>query len=46
MPAIAPALVAPRQNRPPISAGANCATATNDIRPIDTSVTCALSWRM
>ena len=37
MPAIAPAAVARRQNRPPISAGANWATAAKEIRPIAAS---------
>ena len=36
-PANAPALVAPFQYRPPITAGANCATAANEMSPIATS---------
>jgi len=37
MPATAPRRVPPFQNIPPISAGANCATAANEIRPMPTS---------
>ena len=35
MPAMAPPAVARRQNKPPKNAGASCATAANDSRPID-----------
>ena len=37
IPAIAPAAVARRQNMPPISAGANWATAAKEISPIAAS---------
>jgi hypothetical protein len=37
-PASTPCRLAPRQYRPPISAGANCATAANDINPYEASV--------
>ena len=36
-PASAPLRVPPFQKMPPSIAGANCATAANEIRPIDTS---------
>jgi hypothetical protein len=36
-PASAPSRVPPFQNRPPITTGANCATAAKEIRPIETS---------
>ena len=37
MPAIAPRAVPRRQKRPPRKAGAICATAANDRRPMETS---------
>ena len=37
MPAMAPAAVARRQNRPPKKAGASCAIAANDSKPIEAS---------
>ena len=35
-PLMAPERVPPFQNMPPINAGANCATAAKDIRPMET----------
>ena len=37
MPAMAPAAVPRRHNSPPKKAGASCATAANDSRPIEAS---------